>query len=222
MNTNPESRSLAPLIDHTLLKPEARPKEIIRLCREAVEHGFATVCVNPCYVALAAGSLKGYGPKVCSVVDFPLGAGGRFLKVYSAVKSAEAGAAELDMVMSLGAFKAKEYKQVEEDVRQVKKALPGGAVLKIILETGLLSEDEIRDACRLSLNGGADFVKTSTGFGPSGATIEAVRIMKDACAGKMDVKASGGIRDAETARAMVAAGASRIGASASLRIIGVA
>ncbi len=213
-------RQLAGLIDHTLLKPEATPQQVEQLCREAVEHGFASVCINPVYVPLAAELLAGAGPVVCTVIDFPLGAGSAADKARQAEAALAAGARELDVVQPVGFLKAGRHREVGAHLHGVVAvARPAGALVKVILETGLLRPEEIDLACRLALEAGADFVKTSTGFGPGGATEEAVRRMRAAVGPGKGVKASGGIRDYEAACRMVAAGANRIGASASLAIL---
>ena len=213
-------RQLAALIDHTLLKPEATPEQVEALCREAVEHGFAAVCVNPVYVPLAAELLAGQGPVVCTVIDFPLGAGSAADKARQAEAALAAGARELDVVQPVGLLKAGRDREVVAHLHGVVAAAAGtGAIVKVILETGLLTPEEITRACRLAVEAGAHFVKTSTGFGPGGATVEAVRLMRQAVGPEVGVKASGGIRDYATACRMVAAGATRIGASQSLAIL---
>jgi deoxyribose-phosphate aldolase len=214
MNT----KQLAAMIDHTLLKPEATEEQIRVLCEEAKEHGFASVCVNPYWVKQAAEWLKGSNVKVCTVVGFPLGATTKEAKAFEAKNAIENGAEEIDMVLNIGALKSGDFQTVEEDIRAVVETA-GGAVVKVILETGLLSDEEIVKACELSKVAGAHFVKTSTGFGKGGATVEAVRLMRETVGTEMGVKASGGIRNAEMALQMVEAGANRIGASASVAIV---
>lgn len=216
-----DAKGLAKFIDHTLLQPDATPSQVESLCREALTHGFAAVCVHPYFIPLVSELLNDSKTAPCTVVDFPFGAAAKEVKALSAVLSVEDGARELDMVMNLAALKSGDTSRVEADIRHVVQAVPRSIVVKVILETCYLREEEIRKACEICLRAGAHFVKTSTGFGPSGATLEAVRIMKEAVRGRMGIKASGGIRDAETAWAMIQAGATRIGASASLRIIGV-
>jgi deoxyribose-phosphate aldolase len=206
------------MIDHTLLKPEATEEQIRVLCEEAKEHGFASVCVNPYWVKQAAEWLKGSNVKVCTVVGFPLGATTKEAKAFEAKNAIENGAEEIDMVLNIGALKSGDFQTVEEDIRAVVETA-GGAVVKVILETGLLSDEEIVKACELSKVAGAHFVKTSTGFGKGGATVEAVRLMRETVGTEMGVKASGGIRNAEMALQMVEAGANRIGASASVAIV---
>ncbi|ADU51347.1 deoxyribose-phosphate aldolase [Thermaerobacter marianensis DSM 12885] len=213
-------RQLAALIDHTLLKPDATPAQIEQLCREAVEHGFAAVCINPVYVPLAAELLAGAAPVVCTVIDFPLGAGAAADKARQAEAALAAGARELDVVQPIGLLKAGRHREVVAHLHGVVAlARKAGALVKVILETGLLTPEEIDLACRLAVEAGAHFVKTSTGFGAGGATEEAVRRMRAAVGPDVGVKASGGIRDYATACRMVAAGANRIGASASLAIL---
>ena len=204
--------NLASYIDHTLLKAEASAEAVRRLCEEARRYGFASVCVNSCRVALCAAELEGTDIPVCSVVGFPLGAMDTEAKAFEAKRSLLAGAREIDMVMNLGAFKDGDYFRVEEDIRKVKEVC-GNRVLKVILETCLLSEEEIVRACTLAKSAGADYVKTSTGFSKGGATPEHVALMRRTVGAGMGVKASGGIRSREDALAMIQAGASRIGAS---------
>jgi deoxyribose-phosphate aldolase len=210
--------NIAGLIDHTALKPETTKAQIEKLCSEAIEYGFASVCVNPCYVTLCSQLLKDSKVKVCTVIGFPLGA------TTSAVKSAEAseaiqnGAKEVDMVINVGAVKAGDFDYVRQDVAVVVQAAKGKALVKVILETCLLTDEEKKICCRICKEAGADFVKTSTGFSTGGATVADIRLMRDIVKPDLGVKASGGIRDYETAKAMVDAGASRIGASASVAI----
>ncbi len=210
---------LAPLIDHTLLKPDAAYSDIERLCAEAREFKFAAVCVNPCNVRLAANLLAGTTIKVCSVVGFPLGANKKEVKAYEARRAILDGATEIDMVMNIGALKSKDYKLVEEDMRMVKEVCGSRVITKVILETALLTDEEKIKACEIAKVSGMDFVKTSTGFGPGGATVADVKLMRSVVGEKIGVKASGGIRDMETAMKMVEAGATRIGASASVKIV---
>jgi deoxyribose-phosphate aldolase len=211
---------LGALIDHTLLKPDASRKDIEKLCSEAREFGFASVCVNPCNVKLAAGLLVRTDVKVCSVVGFPLGAAKKEVKAYETRRAILDGAREIDMVMNIGAMKSGDSRLVEEDMREVKETCGPRVVTKVILETALLTDEEKVEACRIAKKVGMDFVKTSTGFGPGGATVEDVKLMRSAVGERMGVKASGGIRDTETAKRMVEAGATRIGASASVKIVG--
>lgn len=210
--------NLASMIDHTLLKPEATAEDIDRVCREALEHGFAAVCVNPWWVSRAAEQLKESSVKVCTPVGFPLGVTTTEAKVAETKRAIKDGASEIDMVMNIGAFKSGDHKGVEEDIRAVVRAAEGYTV-KVILETGYLDEEEIRQACELAKAAGAHFVKTSTGFGPGGATVEAVRIMRGTVGREMGVKASGGIRTLTAAKKMVSAGANRIGTSSGVAIV---
>jgi len=213
-------RELAAVIDHTLLKPSATRSEIERLCDEAGRFGFASVCVNPCYVTLCAQLLRLTNVKVCTVVGFPLGANTPEVKAFEASRAMSDGAQELDMVANIGALKSRDHELVQRDIRAVVEAARSIAVLKVIIEAALLTDEEKVSACTIARSAGADFVKTSTGFGPGGATAHDVRLMRAAVGSEMGVKAAGGIRDFETAREMVEAGASRIGASASVKIVG--
>ncbi len=210
--------NIAGIIDHTALKPETSKAEIEKLCSEAVEFGFASVCVNPCYVSLCAQLLKGSGIRVCTVIGFPLGAATTTIKAAEAVEAVENGAREVDMVINVGAVKSGDYEYVKTDIGAVVKAVGSKAIVKVILETCLLTEEEKKMCCQLCKEVGADYVKTSTGFSTGGATVEDVKLMRDIVKPSLGVKASGGIRDYETAKAMVEAGASRIGASASVAI----
>jgi deoxyribose-phosphate aldolase len=217
---NEEQRRLARMIDHTLLRPDATPEQVRKLCAEALEYGFYAVCVNPVNVELAAGLVQGSSVRVCSVVGFPLGANTTEIKVREAERAIADGAREVDMVLNVGALKAGAFEVVEQDIAAVAKAAhAGGAICKVILETGLLTDGEKVEACRRAVSAGADFVKTSTGFGPGGATAADIALMRRTVGPRVGVKASGGIRTYEAAREMVAAGATRIGASASVQII---
>ncbi len=212
--------ALARLIDHTLLRPEATRSDILKLCEEARRFGFAAVCVNPVWVALAAEQLRGSAVKVCSVAGFPLGASMTAIKRAEAQAAIASGAQEVDMVMDIGALRSGEWETVYADIRAVAEVCHvAGALLKVILETALLSDAEKVVACALARMAGADFVKTSTGFGPSGATVRDVALMRLVVGPEMGVKAAGGIRTREDLERMVAAGATRIGASASVRIL---
>ncbi len=211
-------RSIAAMIDHTLLKPDATDDDIRRLCDEARRYGFASVCVNPSKVALASRLLAGSPVKVCTVVGFPLGATTARVKAAETREAVENGADEIDMVINIGALKSGDYDTVKKDIEAVVKAA-GGRTVKVILETALLTDEEKKAACRLAKEAGAHFVKTSTGFGPGGATLHDVALMRSVVGPEMGVKASGGVRDLETARKMVLAGATRIGASASVAIV---
>jgi deoxyribose-phosphate aldolase len=214
-------QELAAYIDHTLLKPDATAQEIIDLCDEAVRHGFASVCVNPSFVRVAADRLKGSRVKVCSVVGFPLGAHVPEIKALEARRAIREGAREIDMVINIGALKGGDEALVYRDIRTVTEAcLDGSAICKVIIEAALLTDDEKARACKIAKRARADFVKTSTGFGPGGATAQDVALMAEAVRGtKMGVKAAGGIRTYEDARKMIQAGATRLGASASVRIM---
>jgi deoxyribose-phosphate aldolase len=214
------SKGVASLIDHTLLKPDASQEEVEKLCKEAREFGFASVCVNPCWVKLASSLLEGSRVKVCSVVGFPLGAAKKEVKSYETRRAILDGAREIDMVMNVGAMKSQDYRLVEEDMRDVKETCGRAVVTKVILETALLTDPEKVKACEIAKRAGMDFVKTSTGFGPGGATEEDVKLMRSVVGEGMGIKAAGGIRDAETAARMIQAGATRIGASASVKIVG--
>lgn len=211
---------LAKMIDHTLLKPDATREQIMQLCREAVECGFATVCINPYWVNLAATSLKGTEVGITTVIGFPLGASTTAVKAAETADALANGATEIDMVMNVGAAKSGDWEAVRQDIAKVVEAASGKAIVKVILETGLLDHEEKRIACQASKKAGAHYVKTSTGFGPGGATVEDIALMRGEVGREMGVKASGGVRDYETAMAMVEAGANRIGASAGVAIIG--
>jgi len=214
------SRDIARAIDHTLLKPEATREQIETLCAEAREHGFATVCVYPTWVPLCATLLRGSETRVCTVVGFPLGATFPEVKAFEAARTAAEGACEVDMVLNIGALKSGDYRLCERDVAAVAEASHrGGAILKVIIEAALLTDDEKVKACVVSKAGGADFVKTSTGFGPGGATAADVALMRRIVGADMGVKAAGGVRDLEAMKAMIAAGASRVGASAGVKIV---
>lgn len=216
----PEGANPASLIDHTLLKPEATRDDILKVCREAKEHGFASVCVNPYWVGLVASELAGTGVKVCSVVAFPLGATLAEVKVAETAAALHLGAQEIDMVLNIGALRGGDYHAVRADIAQVvEKAHHSAAIVKVILETALLDDIQKAVACLLAKEAGADFVKTSTGFGPSGATTHDVALMRSIVGPAMGVKAAGGIRTFDDFRNMVAAGANRIGASASVKIV---
>ena len=209
---------IAKYIDHTVLAADARKEKIEALCKEAYQNGFASVCVNSCWVSLAAKLLEGTEVKVCTVVGFPLGAMDSVSKADEASNAVRNGADEIDMVINIGFLKSGMYDEALEDIREVRKATEG-KTLKVIIETCLLTDEEKRKACELSEEAGADFVKTSTGFSTGGATVEDVALMKSVVGDRLRVKASGGIRDYKTAKAMIEAGASRIGASAGVRIV---
>lgn len=211
---------IAKMIDHTLLKPEATQDQIAQLCYEAHKHGFAAVCVNPSYVKLCGELLQGTPVHVCTVVGFPLGATPPEVKGYEAQQAIDDGATEVDMVINIGALKSKDYALVERDIASVARVChAGGAILKVIIEAALLSDEDKVIASQLAKAAGADYVKTSTGFGPGGATVHDVELMRRAVGPGMGIKAAGGIKSYEDAKAMVAAGATRIGASAGIKIV---
>jgi len=213
------NKHLAKYIDHTLLKPESTNGEIITLCNEAKQYEFAAVCINPHWVKVASELLRNSGVKVATVIGFPLGATTTFAKVAETRDAIANGATEVDMVINIGALKSADEKTVFQDTQQVVQAASDKALVKVIIETGLLTENEKQLACELAKEAGADFVKTSTGFGPGGATTADIKLMREVVGEGMGIKASGGIRDATTAQAMVDAGATRIGASAGVTII---
>jgi deoxyribose-phosphate aldolase len=212
------SRDLAPYIDHTLLKPSATRDDMVKLCDEARKYGFATVCVNSSNVALCARLLEGCSTRPIAVVGFPLGAGATAAKVFETREAIRAGAAEIDMVINIGRLKARDYAYVDRDIREVVAAARPRPV-KVILETGALTRDEKVIGCALAKAAGAAFVKTSTGFGPGGATAEDVALMRQVVGDDVGVKASGGVRTTADAQKMVEAGANRLGASASVAIV---
>ncbi len=207
------------LIDHTLLKQDAQPEQIVKLCDEAKQFDFMSVCVNPAYVPLAAKCLEDSDVKVCTVIGFPLGMNLTKTKVEEAVTCVKQGADEVDMVINVGMLKAGHDDYVREEIREIKQAVGHNIILKVIIETCLLSNDEIVRACKAAKEAGADFVKTSTGFSTGGATVEAVRLMRETVGPEMGVKASGGVRTHEDLIAMVEAGANRIGTSSGAKII---
>ncbi|MCW5961255.1 MAG: deoxyribose-phosphate aldolase [Pyrinomonadaceae bacterium] len=209
----------ASLIDHTLLKPEASESDIKKLCNEAIQFGFASVCVNPTWVKRAAEFLKGSNVPVCTVIGFPLGATLPDVKAYEARRAIFNGAREVDMVINIGALKSGDDCAVEDDIRAVAEAAhENGILLKVIIETALLTDEEKVRACLASKNAGADFVKTSTGFSKGGATVEDVNLMRRTVGKALGVKASGGVKGIEDARKMFEAGATRIGASVGVKI----
>lgn len=213
------SNDVASMIDHTLLKPEVTKDQIVTLCGEAREYQFASVCVNPYWVETAAAELSGSGVKVCTVIGFPLGASTKETKAFETQDAINKGAQEIDMVLNIGALKSGDEETVEADIRAVVEAASGKAIVKVILETCLLTNDEKIIACRLSKQAGADFVKTSTGFSTGGATVEDVALMRLTVGEEMGVKASGGVRSLEDVKEMAAAGATRIGASSGVKIM---
>lgn len=205
------------LFDHTILKADATKDAVIKICKEAREHDFMSVCVNSYYTSLVAKELQGSDVKVCTVVGFPLGQMSTAAKAAETMLAVADGADEIDMVINVGALKDKDYEVVYSDIKAVKKAC-GNALLKVIIETCLLTDEEKIKACELSKEAGADYVKTSTGFSTGGATVEDVALMRRCVKNDMGVKASGGIRDKETAMAMLEVGASRLGTSATIAI----
>lgn len=205
-------------IDHTLLKPTATKADIIKLCDEAKAYQFFSVCVNCSYVKLAVKQLKGTTIKVCAVVGFPLGAMNTKAKVFEAKQAVKDGASEIDMVINIGALKSEAYKKVKKDIKKVKKVLPK-QILKVILETCFLNDEEIRIASKLALEAGADFIKTSTGFGTEGATLPHIKLMASVAKDDIKIKASGGIKDAKTAEAYIKLGVSRLGTSSGIAIV---
>lgn len=210
---------LASYIDHTILKADATIKDVEKVCLEAKAHNFAAVCVNPCFVGYAAGLLTGSNVGLATVVGFPLGASTIAVKVRETEDAIKNGATEIDMVMAVGFFKSGNYKRVEEDIREVVRAAAGKPV-KVIIETCYLTPDEITKAATICVDSGAAYVKTSTGFGSRGASVEDVKIIKAAVGTRCKIKASGGIKTREQALAMIEAGASRIGTSSGVAIIG--
>ena len=218
--TNQFDPKVARLIDHTLLKADATRAEVRRVCEEAQLYEFASVCVNPFWVDFVRAELAGSVVKTCTVAGFPLGANLSEIKAAEAGLAVRHGAGEVDMVLNIGALRAEEYAIVKNDIQDVVRVChDAGAIVKVILETALLTDEQKVTACRIAQDAGADFVKTSTGFGPSGATVHDVALMRKSVGSVMGVKASGGIRTLEDFRKMVAAGASRVGASASVRIV---
>lgn len=216
----PQDINLARMIDHTLLKPDATPDQIAQLCFEARKYNFASVCVNPAWVELCSQLLHGSPVKVCTVIGFPLGASAAEVKAFEANNAIDHGATEIDMVINIGALKARDLELVARDIQGVVKAAHSrGALVKVILETVLLTDEEKTIASLLSKEAGADFVKTSTGFAGGGATVHDIELMRRAVGPEMGVKASGGVRTFEDAESLVKAGATRIGASAGVKII---
>lgn len=207
------------MIDHTLLKAEARKEDVKRLCQEAIEYEFGAVCIHPYYLEYAKGLLEGSQVKLCTVVGFPLGTNGLETKAFETDRAIEKGAEEIDMVMNIGALKDKNYDKVRKDIEAVVRAAKDRAIVKVIIETNLLTEEEKIKACEIVVEAGADFVKTSTGFSGGGATVEDIKLMKSTVGDKIGVKAAGGIRDYRTAQAMVEAGATRLGTSAGVSIV---
>jgi deoxyribose-phosphate aldolase len=219
-----KAKNLASYIDHTLLKPDATQEQIIKLCNEAKEYEFASVCVNPYWVSLCHEQLKASSVKVCTVIGFPLGANHTAVKVAETLQALEEGADEVDMVINIGALKSGKKLDVDADIRAVTEAVKkitnnNQTLVKVILETCLLTDEEKVLACELSEKAGADFVKTSTGFSTGGATVDDVKLMKRTVGNRLEVKASGGVRDLKTVLAMIQAGATRIGTSSGVKIV---
>ncbi|CUU50081.1 deoxyribose-phosphate aldolase [Clostridium beijerinckii] len=211
--------NIAKYIDHTILKPEATVEDVKKLCKEAKEYNFASVCVNGCYAKLVSSELMGTDVKTCVVVGFPLGAMTKEAKAFETNQAIENGATEIDMVINVGALKDKNYSLLKEDIEAVVNAAKGKALVKVIIETCLLTDEEKVKACEIAKEAKADFVKTSTGFSSGGATKEDIALMRKTVGPDLGVKASGGVRDFKAAMEMINAGASRIGASASISIV---
>lgn len=211
--------NIASMIDHTLLKPDASKDAVIKICAEAREYKFKSVCVNSCHTKLVAEELEDSGVLVCTVIGFPLGAMETKSKAFETARAIELGANEIDMVINVGALKDKDYDLVLNDIKEVVETAKGKAIVKVILETCLLTNEEKIKACQLSQEAGADFVKTSTGFSTGGATVEDIKLMRETVGPNMGVKASGAVRTKEDALAVIEAGANRIGASSSIAIV---
>lgn len=212
-------KELEKYIDHTLLRADAKTDEIRKLCAEAKEYGFFSVCVNPCFVEFCSRELQGSDVKVCTVIGFPLGASTSKVKAFETADAVERGAEEIDMVINISALKEGDEDLVRRDIEAVVAAAKGKALVKVIIETCLLTEEEKIRACILAKKAGADYVKTSTGFGSGGAIAEDIRLMRETVGQEMGVKASGGVRTTQDAQKMIESGASRIGASASVAIV---
>ena len=212
-------KNISSMIDHTILKADATREMVKTLCEEAIEYKFAAVCVNPYHVEYCSELLKNSDVKVATVIGFPLGANTKETKAFETIDSINKGADEVDMVINIGALKDKNYDLVKEDIESVVKAANGKAIVKVIIETSLLTEEEKSKACELSLAAKADFVKTSTGFSTGGATVEDVKLMKSIVGNNMEIKASGGVRDLDTAKLMIEAGATRLGTSSGIKIV---
>lgn len=212
-------KNIAKYIDHTALKPEAKREDILKLIEEAKKFGFASVCINPCWISLAARELAGSDVAVCTVIGFPLGANTAETKAFETRDAIEKGADEVDMVINIGALKSGLHDTVEQDIRAVVAASAGRARVKVIIETCLLTDREKRRACELAVQAGADYVKTSTGFSTAGATVGDVRLMRETVGPAIGVKAAGGIHSGAEAQAMISAGATRIGASSGIQIL---
>jgi deoxyribose-phosphate aldolase len=216
---SPIEGDLASCIDHTLLRPDATYEQVSQLCREAAENHFASVCIQPVHVPAAAAMLRGSGVAVCTVIGFPLGTNSTAVKAFETRVAVDQGASEIDMVIHVGALKSRDFAAVQDDIAAVARACGRSALLKVIIEAALLDDEEKVQASAIAALAGADFVKTSTGFGPGGATLHDVELMRRTVGEELGVKAAGGIRDRDTALKMIAAGADRIGASASIKIL---
>lgn len=212
-------KNISTMIDHTLLKAEATKEQVANLCEEAKKYNFATVCINPSYIELSKELLKDSNVKIATVIGFPLGANTKEVKAFETSDAINKGAEEVDMVINIGALKNKDYNTVKEDIEAVVNAAAGKALVKVIIETALLTKEEKIKACELSLEAGADFVKTSTGFSTDGANIEDIKLMKSVVGDKLGIKASGGIRDFSKAKEMIEAGATRLGTSSGIEIL---
>lgn len=211
-------QNIANMIDHTVLKAFSSREDVIKVCNEAKEHGFFSVCINPTHIELAKKELEGSNVKVCTVIGFPLGANTSEVKAFETKDAIAKGAHEVDMVINIGALKDKDYELVYNDIKAVVDAANKEALVKVIIETCYLTDEEKKIACELSVKAGADYVKTSTGFGTGGSTPEDIKLMRDVVGPNIGVKASGGVRCTEDAIKVIEAGASRIGASASISI----
>ena len=206
-------------IDHTLLKADASEKEIKQLCKEAIKYEFFSVCINPCFIKLAKRYLKNTPVKVCSVIGFPLGANDTKVKVYEAKQAIKDGADEIDVVINVSKLKDKKYKYIEKELESIVKVSRGKAIVKVIIETCLLTKEEIKVACEILYASGVDYIKTSTGFSKYGARVEDVEYIKELCRDKVRIKASGGIKDLFTMKSLIGAGATRIGTSNGVKIM---
>lgn len=214
-----KNSELAHYVDHTILKANATESDIVTLCKEAKQYDFCSVCINPYWVKKSAELLAGSNVKVCTVIGFPLGATSTASKVFETEQAIRDGATEIDMVINVGLLKAQAYQDVEADIAAVRKAVGNKGILKVIIETCLLTDEEKVKACELSVSAGAEFVKTSTGFSTGGATVEDIRLMRSVVGPTIGVKASGGVRTAESAKAMLEAGATRIGSGSGTALI---
>ncbi|MGQ9845660.1 MAG: deoxyribose-phosphate aldolase [Caldisericia bacterium] len=214
MNKN----ELARLIDHTLLKPDAKIDDIKKLCDEAIKYNFYSVCINPCYIKIAKDFLQNSDIKICTVISFPLGASSIYVKIKEAEDAIKNGADEIDMVMNIGMFKSSNYDYIYEEISSIKKTI-GKNILKVIIETSLLNDEEKIKACKIVKESGADFVKTSTGFSQGGATKEDILLIRKTVGDNFGIKASGGIKSYEQALELIKAGATRIGSSSSVKIV---